>query len=64
MSIGENIKRHRERRAMTQADLATALNLSQSSIAEWETGDTMPRTARLEDIAAALGVTTAKLIGG
>lgn len=40
---GRNIKRLRELRGMTRAQLAEACNVSEAAIGQWERGETTPR---------------------
>ena len=40
---------------MTQAQLATALGISQSTVAAWESGDQVPRVDELERLAQVCG---------
>lgn len=50
-----NIRTARESKNMTQSDLANALKLSRTTIAMWETGESMPRADKLPDLARLLG---------
>ncbi len=56
-----DIKRMREARCLTQAELASKLNVSQSTIATWETQKGEPRTGTLPKIAQILGCTIDEL---
>ena len=38
MSVGENIRRYRKSRGMTQAQLAERISVSDKTISKWETG--------------------------
>jgi GTP pyrophosphokinase len=64
MPIGEEILRLRKRNDMTQADLAARLYVTAQAVSQWERGVTLPDTAKLSDIAAALGVGVNALTGG
>lgn len=44
----------RERIGLSQTELATAINVSQQSVAKWESGVCSPRTDKLPEIAKAL----------
>jgi transcriptional regulator with XRE-family HTH domain len=57
-----NVYHLRNRRGMTQAELAAALGVAQPRIAEIERGDANPRLITLSRIAHALGVTLAELL--
>jgi phage repressor protein C with HTH and peptisase S24 domain len=60
MSLAENVKRHREKRKMSQAKLAKAIGAQQNTIAAIELGKTK-RTKLLPEIARELGVTLNEL---
>ena len=63
MTIGENIKRLREERQMTQEDLAVAAGYkSRSSIGKIENGDSDPTQRNLVRIAKALNVNPVDLL--
>ena len=49
--IGENIKRLRTVRNLTQEQLAEALNVSSVAVSKWERGDTMPDISMLPRLA-------------
>jgi hypothetical protein len=51
------VRRARRRLGMSQRDLAAELGVSQSRVARWETGRTIPSTADLEEVLALSGVT-------
>ena len=51
------IKLFRERLGISQAVLAEKLNVSQSTVAMWETGDNVPKTNMLPELAKALDCT-------
>lgn len=55
MSIGQNIKQLREERDMTQEELATAINVSRSMIAQVERDSRCPTMILGKQIAEALG---------
>lgn len=58
------IKRLRESRKMTQAQLAEKLNVSDKAISKWETGRGLPDISLLESLAGALGVSVIELMSG
>ena len=60
--IGERIKRSRAERGWTQDQLAAAVGVSRSAVAQWETGRSGQLTANLARIARALGVAVAELM--
>ena len=53
MSVGENIRRYRKSRGMTQAQLAEAVGLTEGAVRHYESGI---RAVKPEPISAALGV--------
>ena len=57
-----NIKNIREQAGLTQVEVAKALNVSQSAVAAWETGRTLPRADKLIDIAKLLNCTIEELL--
>lgn len=61
--IGQRIKTMRLSRGMTQADLARAINQSQSSITMYETGRREPDFETLEAFADVFNVPLASLMG-
>lgn len=62
MTIGENIKRIRLQRGLTQAELGYLLNISESTVRGYELGIRNPKPAKLEKIASALGVNVEVLL--
>lgn len=63
ITIGENIKRLRRSRGMTQEQLAEILNISNAAISKWERGDSFPDITMLFPIADYFGVTVDELMG-
>lgn len=61
---GETIKRLREARRMTQAELARKLDVGDKAVSKWETGKGLPDISLLEPLAAALGVSILELVSG
>lgn len=51
------IRKRREQAAMTQAQMADALNVNRATVAMWETGKSNPRAEMLPAIAQLLGCT-------
>lgn len=56
MSVGENIRRYRKSRGMTQAQLAEAVGLTEGAVRHYESGIRAVKPELLESISAALGV--------
>ena len=61
---GNTIKRLREDRGLTQADLANMLGVSDKTISKWETGRGYPDITLLEPIGEALRISVAELLSG
>jgi transcriptional regulator with XRE-family HTH domain len=62
--IGARIRTVRRERAMTQDGLASAVGVSRSAVAQWETGRSGQVTANLGRIAEVLGVGVEFLLHG
>lgn len=61
---GAVIKELREKRHLTQAELALKLNVSDKTISKWETAKGYPDISLLEPLAEAFGVSVTELISG
>lgn len=61
MSVGENIRRYRKLRGMTQAQLAESVGLTEGAVRHYESGIRAVRPELLESIAATLGVSVSAL---
>jgi len=61
---GATIKALREKRKLTQLQLANMLNVSDKTISKWETGKGYPDITLLEPIADALNVSVPELMSG
>lgn len=64
MDFGENLKRLREQRGLSQQELGSMANLSQPAIFNFECGKINPKPKTIGDLATALNVTTDRLIFG
>lgn len=60
--MGAKIRQLRERRGMTQKQLADALGLSQVAICLWETGENVPTIQNLYRLADILGCEPGELL--
>lgn len=61
--LGMYIKHRRIRRTdLTQVQLAERVGTTQSTIARWESGETVPDMFEVHNLAAALGVSVAHLM--
>ena len=58
------IKRLREAKKMTQAQLAELLDVSDKTISKWETAKGFPDLSLMEPLSAALGVSVMELLSG
>ena len=63
MTVGDNIKRFRLEKGMTQAQLADHLNVSEKTISSWEVNRTEPNMGNIESLSKALGCRKSDLIG-
>lgn len=61
---GAMIKRLRERRGLTQQQLAEKMTVSDKTVSKWETGRGYPDISLVEPLAAALGVSIIELFSG
>lgn len=64
MSFGEELKRIRKEKHMTQEALAASLNLNRATISKYESGQIMPPVEQVKKIAKALGVPYGPLLFG
>lgn len=63
INFGENLKRLRRERDLTQEDVAQFLNTTFQTISKWERGETMPDIAVLPALARYFETTTDELLG-
>jgi HTH-type transcriptional regulator, cell division transcriptional repressor len=63
LRLGEELAKQRRKRGLTQAQLAELVDLEPISVSRIETGSVLPSIVRLQDLAGALGVSAARLIG-
>ncbi|MET7477639.1 helix-turn-helix transcriptional regulator [Streptomyces sp. NPDC005648] len=61
--IGQEIKRLRTERRMTQRQLARAIDVAELAVYRWERGLRQPRIANLQRLAGAFDVPIAALFG-
>ena len=63
MTVGENIKRLRRERGLTQKNLGELCGIAEPNIRKYENGKQNPKLETIEKIATALGVTAFDLMG-
>ena len=62
ITLNERLKKYREKRGWTQADLAERSGYSRSSIINWENGKRAPRTVDIDKLALVLGILPRDLV--
>ena len=62
MSVGDSIRKNRERRGMSQGELARKLNVTRSSVSQWESGASRPKMGHVQKIAGIFGIPVSSLI--
>ena len=62
ITLGENLKRMRTERGLTQGDLAAVLSVTPQSVSRWETGQAYPDTEMLPVLASYFSVTLDELM--
>lgn len=63
-TLGQRIARKREQAGLNQSELARRLSVTPQAVQKWESGASVPRGKRLDDIAAALSTSVAYLVTG
>ena len=61
---GATIRRLRESRGMTQAELGERIDVNSKTVSKWETGKGLPDISLLEPLSLALGVSVMELMSG
>ena len=61
---GTTIKALRERRNLTQAELAEKIGVSSKTVSKWETAKGLPDISLLQPLAQALGISVIELMNG
>lgn len=61
---GAAIKLLRERKKLTQSELADMISVSDKAVSRWETGKGFPDISLIEPISKALGISVIELISG
>lgn len=63
MKIGESIKNLRKNKNLTQKELASALNIGQASICEWEQNKYEPTLSAIIELSKFFNCTIEELVG-
>lgn len=63
MTVGENIKRLRKERGLTQKNLGELCGIAEPNIRKYENGKQNPKLETAESIAKALNVSVLSLLG-
>lgn len=61
--LADNLKRLRKEKHMSQSQLAELVDMSQATVASWETGTRKPDTSMILRLAGLFGVTSDELLG-
>lgn len=63
MKIGLRLRDLREKKNITQAQIAEQLGITQGAVSQWEVGATNPSIATISRLAGILGCTVDELLG-
>lgn len=61
--IAEKVKKLREQKGLSQAELARLLGITRSSVNTWEMGISVPSTQYIVDLAGVFDISTDYLLG-
>lgn len=61
--IGENVKRLRRQKGITQEALAEHMHISAAAVSKWERGETLPDIGMVIPLASYFGVSTDEILG-
>lgn len=62
MSLAQNIKKLRLNMGLTQGELAEKINVTRSTVTQWETGWTQPRMGAIERMASVFNVSVSDIV--
>ncbi len=62
--LGAQVREHRQMRGLTQSQLAERVGVETETISRLERGSALPSLLKIEELAAALDVSVAALVGG
>jgi len=60
--LGDNLKKIRTKKSISQGDIARALNVARSFVSDIENGKRNPTLATITKLAKAIGVSTSELL--
>jgi len=63
VKVGQTIKALRQKKDMTQMNLADELGVSYQAVSNWERGNSMPDISKLKELAGVLSCTIDELLG-
>ena len=63
MKLGQNIKRLRKEKGISQEALADAIGVSRQAVSKWETDVSVPELEKLLKLSELFGVTLDELVG-
>lgn len=63
MAIKDNLKRIRESKGLTQAQVAKALDITRPAVTQWESGWSVPKMGHIEKLAELYGVSKSEILG-
>jgi transcriptional regulator with XRE-family HTH domain len=56
MTLHERLREARERKRLTQAEIAEVIGVSQNAVSKWEAGSCAPCRKRIGEVARAYGI--------
>lgn len=63
MMIGNRLRDLREKKSITQAQIAEQLGITQGAVSQWESGVTNPSISTVSKLSVILGCTVDELLG-
>ena len=61
--LAENIRALRNKKGLTQKELADLVHVTPQAVSRWESGDVEPSVATMQDMAKIFGVSIDELVG-
>ena len=62
MTLAKQLKEHRHRTRLTQADIAKRIGVDQATVSTWERGRALPNPQAFQDLAVVLGTSVTALL--